>query len=155
MTELERTQIRKLREHGMGHRTIAKYTGLQLSTVRYQANKVEIPGNAADEDLLEKIMKKEACAFCGEPIKSSWTGRKRRFCSDECRRSYWLLHDKEIKRSASATYTKICPYCGKTFTVYGARNRKYCCHDHYVRYYYGLDATFPLGKDGRVEKEAS
>lgn len=139
MKELVRTQIQLLRKNGMGVRTIAKYTGEAMETVRYQAKKVEPV--ETDTELMNKIKNHEACGFCGAALQQpKGVGRKKRFCTEECRRNYWLLHRDELKKNPAAAYTKVCAYCKKTFIAYGNKKRKYCCHEHYVLDYYGAPA---------------
>ena len=90
----------------------------------------------------ELIKNGEACGFCGGPMKKAATGRPRRFCSEECRRRYWKGHRHEVKKSEKAIYIRECPYCKETFEAYGNKNRRYCCHDHYIkhRFYKGESA---------------
>ncbi|MGN1024508.1 MAG: RNA polymerase subunit sigma-70, partial [Lachnospiraceae bacterium] len=128
-----------LRKSGMSNRKIAEYTGIPYEKVRYQCKKQDCDSVLVDEELPAKIKSREACAYCGKPVTQNEhsAGRKKRFCCDECRRKYWKIHRPDQKRNPKAIYTKVCAYCGKTFEVYGNKNRKYCCHAHYVADYFG------------------
>lgn len=128
-----------LRKSGMSNRKIAEYTGIPYEKVRYQCKKQDCDSVLVDEELPAKIKSREACAYCGKPVTQNEhsAGRKKRFCCDECRRKYWKIHRPDQKRNPKAIYTKVCAYCGKTFEVYGNKNRKYCCHEHYVADYFG------------------
>ena len=42
------------------------------------------------------------------------------------------MHREELKKKESSIYTMQCPFCHEIFEVYGNKNRKYCCHEHYV-----------------------
>ena len=139
MTEEKMQQVILLRNSGMSNRKIAEYTGVPYEKVRYQCRKCDCDNISVDEDLTGKIQNREACAFCGKPITQDehHRGRKKRFCCEECRRKYWKIHRPEQKQNPKAIYTKVCAYCGKTFEVYGNKNRKYCCHEHYVADYFG------------------
>lgn len=133
MTEEEMQQAILLRQNGMSNRKIAEYTGLPYEKIRYQCKKQGYDKAPVDESLLIKIQNRKACAYCGKPItQNDSPGRKRRFCSDECRRAYWHLHRSEEKQRPRAIYTKVCAYCGKTFEVYGDKDRKYCSRAHYL-----------------------
>ena len=138
-TEEKNEQVLLLRKSGMSNRKIAEYTGVSYEKVRYQCKKDDCDSIPVDEELPEKIKTREACAFCGKPIakEADRRGRKKRFCCEKCRRTYWKLHRNEQKKNPKAIYTKVCAYCGKTFEVYGNKNRKYCCHEHYVADYFG------------------
>ena len=127
MTEEEMQQAILLRQNGMSNRKI-----------RYQCKKQGYDKAPVDESLLTKIQNREACAYCGKPItQNDSPGRKRRFCSDECRRAFWHLHRAEEKQSPKAIYTRVCAYCGKTFEVYGDKDRKYCSRAHYLEAHSG------------------
>ena len=42
-------------------------------------------------------------------------------------------HPDAIRQSPEAQYHLQCVYCGKEFIVYGNANRRYCCHNCYIR----------------------
>jgi hypothetical protein len=62
-------------------------------------------------------------------------GRRKKFCSDECRVKWWNAHQNQVSRKAVYEFT--CAYCGKSFTVYGNNHRKYCSHDCYIKDRFG------------------
>lgn len=131
----KREEIRLLKSAGMSFRKLAEYTNENVSVIRTQCKDLNtVETNYQLPDLIEE---KQACAYCGKPINQEGKGRPKRFCSDECRRKYWKANRDKMKQNPDAIYTKVCPYCGKTFTAYGNKHRKYCCHEHYVLDYYG------------------
>jgi endogenous inhibitor of DNA gyrase (YacG/DUF329 family) len=132
-------QVILLRTNGMSYRKIAEYTRLPYEKIRYQCRNLDCDKTPVDEEMPSKIQNREVCAYCGRPITENEhsRGRKKRFCCEECRRKYWKIHRDEQKQKPTAIYTKVCPYCGKTFEVYGNKHRKYCCHEHYVADYFG------------------
>lgn len=131
----KREEIRLLKSAGMSFRRLAEYTGESITAVRAQCS--DVHSAIENKDLLDQIQKKKACAYCGRKIEPPKKGRPKRFCSDECRHAYWKANRDQMKKNPEAVYTKVCAYCGKTFTSYGNKNRKYCCHEHYVLDYYG------------------
>lgn len=135
MNEEKSVEIRSLRQNGMSMRKLVEYTGETIATIRAQCK--DINPVRENKDLPDQIEKKEACAYCGRMMEQPKKGRPRRFCSDACRRAYWKANRDLMKQNPEAVYTKVCAYCGKTFTSYGNKNRKYCCHEHYVLDYYG------------------
>ena len=54
----------------------------------------------------------------------------RKFCSDACRTAWWNSHPDCVDRKAVYAYT--CAHCGKPFTAYGNKERKYCSRNCYI-----------------------
>lgn len=135
MTEFQAKQIRDLRLHGGGYRAIASVVGLSRDIVRNYCKSHGLDGLASvlTINMKEQMALGTVCLCCGKPIQQSATGRKRKFCSDKCRRDWWSAHQSDIQRKPSAYYELTCANCGKTFLSYGNRNRKYCSHECYVR----------------------
>ena len=134
ITEEQGLKIRKLRQQGIGYRAISTMLEIPRDNIReYCKNRGLAGGQPVYEmNLQDRIQDGTACAYCGGLIKKPRTGRPRKFCSELCRRSYWRDHRERIQKSETAIYTVECRYCGKIFESYGNRNRKYCCHEHYV-----------------------
>lgn len=71
----------------------------------------------------------DICPNCGGLFPPNLRGRRKRFCSDECRLSWNHKHPK-IENWKNTARTVICPICGNPFIAtreYG-RTRKYCSH---------------------------
>ena len=130
--------IARLRRAGYGYKTIAARLGLSRDSVRNVCKHL-------DRDEANGIrtinIGYKTCALCGREIIQSKTGRPKRFCSDSCRMKYWKIHRDELNKSPEALYTCTCMYCGKTFQSYGNPNRKYCCHEHYIRDYFPKNSS--------------
>mgnify|MGYP002626074911 CR=1 FL=1 len=77
-----------------------------------------------------KALSQQPCKYCGTMILQIPGRKEKKFCSDDCRNSWWNKHLTEVKRKNMTDY--ICPACGKTFSAYGKRNRKYCSHECYI-----------------------
>ena len=58
------------------------------------------------------------CANCSKPIKQKNKGKPRRFCSDECRRSWWKENAEKGQRNETALYKCICKFCENKYTEY-------------------------------------
>ena len=71
-----------------------------------------------------------ACKQCGKLIKIIPKRKPRKFCSDTCRTAWWNSHPGCVDRKA--VYEYICAHCGKPFTAYGNKERKYCSHGCYI-----------------------
>ena len=135
MTEEQGIQIVKLRGQGLGYKQIASMVNLSRDSVRSYCKHRGLTGyvEAVQMNMKELVKNGEACGFCGGPMKKASTGRPRRCCSEECRRRYWKGHRSEIRKSEKAIYIRVCPYCNETFESYGNKNRRYCCHEHYIK----------------------
>ena len=135
-------RIIDLREKGMGYRAIALETGLTRDLVRYYCKSRGF-GGKIKETLTDKGV---LCPQCGKAIEQPPRGRRRKFCSESCRRAFWHAHPEEGNRSESSIYRLTCECCGKEFLSYGNRNRKYCSRDCYVQKRFWLDLS-PLQSD--------
>ncbi|HEY9059237.1 MAG TPA: RNA polymerase subunit sigma-70 [Pseudobacteroides sp.] len=126
MNDIQKEQIKRLRLDGMGYIKVAQTLGLSENTVKSYCRRNNIPrnevGGVAPQDNI--------CLHCGNPIVQKEGTKKRKFCTDDCRQTWWNSHlDKVTKK---AVYTLTCSYCGKDFESYGNKNRRYCCHDCYI-----------------------
>lgn len=121
MTETEKLRIHKLRQEGLGYKKIAAALDLPVNSIKtYLRRHPNIEGAAAVPDF---------CEMCGKPIAQAPHRKRRRFCSDSCRISWWNAHpDKGGKRTL---HTFTCAYCGLTFQSY-ARVRRYCSRPCYA-----------------------
>ena len=70
------------------------------------------------------------CPQCGSTVEPLTGRREKKFCSDACRMTWWNSHSELVQRKAY--YALVCQYCGKPFTSYGNRNRRYCSRSCYL-----------------------
>ena len=135
MTVDQKEKVRELRLNGMGYKGIANILGLSRDSVRGFCKRNNLDGSSCVVALNFEENKKRnlLCTCCEKPIKQKTKGRIRRFCSDECRRKWWNENKDERNKSEAATYKFTCPYCGKKFTAYGNKKRKYCSHNCYIK----------------------
>lgn len=135
MKELEKQQIRDLRLKGDGYKAIASVLGITRDTVRGYCKRQGLDGDSRVVSLNVEEKKKQnlLCACCSKPIKQKNRGRARRFCSEECRRKWWKDNSDKRNKKEEAIYKYTCPNCGKEFSSYGNKHRKYCSHDCYIK----------------------
>ena len=126
MTECERQQIHDLRLKGTGYKAIAALLGISRDSVRgfCKRNKMEV---------VDRVNNQLVCPCCGRVITKSTRGRTRRFCSDGCRRKWWAENYDARNKKPEAIYQYTCLHCGKQFSAYGDKHRKYCSHSCYIR----------------------
>lgn len=135
MTEQQAIQIRNMRSDGIGYRSIAMAVGLSRDIVRNfcKSRGLSGYGKALKRNIEEKTMLGINCLSCGKAIIQPKTGRRRKFCSEGCRREWWKLHSDELNKKEGAYYKTVCAGCGKEFLSYGNSHRKYCTHDCYIK----------------------
>ena len=126
MNDLQRKAIGKLRNKGVGYKAIAQKLGLSVNTVKSHCRRNGLTGNRSVTDAIEVLF----CKKCGKKLTQSVGAKQKRFCSDECRLSWWKEHPEKVKRKAY--YELTCAYCQKAFHSYGNKNRKYCSHECYI-----------------------
>lgn len=123
MTERQARQIQELRSRGQGYKAIASATGLSRDAVRYFCKSKGI--ETADSKPGDR------CPSCGKPLEQPRTGRRKRFCSELCRRAWWKNHPNAVQHGGNAVYHLTCAHCGKAFDSYGNNHRRYCCRECY------------------------
>lgn len=135
MDSQQADRIRELRIKGEGYRSIAREVGLTRDIVRNYCKSHGLDGYAEVliSNMREQIQLGKSCLRCGKELEQPHTGRKKKFCSDRCRREWWKEHPERITRRETAYYKSVCVYCGREFKTYGNKDRRYCSHNCYVR----------------------
>ena len=132
MTDAQRTAIADYRRNGYGYKKISQLTGVCESSVKTYCRRNGLTGTA--EEAYGRATEKP-CLCCDKPV-IQYPGRKeKKFCSDSCRNKWWNSHLNLVNRKAM--YDFVCPTCGKPFSAYGNRNRKYCSHECYIEDRFG------------------
>jgi endogenous inhibitor of DNA gyrase (YacG/DUF329 family) len=121
MTVEQKELIAKLRTAGISYGRIAADLELSKSTVKSYCQRNNIIMNA--------------CKNCDKPIVQSEGHKKKKFCSAECRIAWWKANPTALDKKAVYDFT--CAACGKNFTAYGNKSRKYCSHACYISTRYG------------------
>ena len=125
----EKNKVRKLREEGIGYTEIAKHMSISVNTIKSFCKRNGLGG------IRSKDNKTSICEYCGKPINQFPGRKKKRFCSDTCRNSWWNSHKSLVDKKAN--YECECTHCGKSFISYGNKNRKYCSHSCYIEDRFG------------------
>ena len=133
MTNEQKHSVDRLRTEGLGYKKIASILQLPESTVKSHIRRSSSVGSRpihsapTDTDFPASVV---LCPQCGEPVTQTPGRKKRRFCSDRCRQLWWNRHLDAVTRKAFYHY--ICSVCGKTYSAYGKKNRKYCSRICYI-----------------------
>lgn len=129
MTDEQKKETLLLRRKGKSYTEIAQATDATINAIRIYCSR----NGLTDADLKDARF----CEQCGQPMPE--TDRKKRFCSNNCRMSWWNSHPELVKRKAY--YTLTCQCCGKLFKSYGNQKRKYCSRSCYLTKRYGKGAA--------------
>ena len=127
MTEFEKHKINELRLNGYGYKKIARELGLSVNTVKSYLTRTK-----ADEPVEETV---DICPNCGNKLIYIPGHKKKKFCSDKCRMSWWNSHLDKVNRLANRIV--VCAQCRREFTAYGKRERKYCSRKCYFKARFG------------------
>lgn len=136
MTEEQKTIVIKMRNHGMSFSKIADITGISRNTIKSFCHRQNIIIQ------LENIADKLMCKQCGAELYPIQGEKAPKFCGKSCRTKWWNSHPEKVNRKA--VYNFKCNNCGKEFTAYGNKGRKFCSHECYI------NSRF---KEGRVCEE--
>lgn len=139
MTENQRMLVSTLRQNGMGYGTIARKVGVSVNTVKSFCRRKETAPVTSQSDA-----ETHYCLSCGVPVAQHPGRKEKKFCSDKCRNKWWNAHLDQVNRKAIRDV--VCLGCGRTFSVYGKADRKYCSHKCYIE--------DRFGRDGREQEAA-
>ena len=135
MVETIKAQIRAMRLQGIGYKNIAKATGINVGTIKTFCIRHDLSTASlkAEPDPLPFHTKQ--CEQCGKLIYIIPGRKVPRFCCNACRNSWWNKHINECNRDSMIKIT--CPTCGKRFSAYERKKRKYCSHSCYITARFG------------------
>ena len=119
MTNSQKAQIIEFRKKGLGYKTIAAILEITKDSVSGFCRRTGMNGEVS-----ERGKKNNICPSCGRVIPESIIDRKKRFCSNKCRMTWWNKHRK--------TKPATCECCGKTYNAY--TDTRFCSHECYVLY---------------------
>ena len=139
MTKEQKEELYKLRQTGLGYKSISKILEISVDSVKSYCKRHHLNGSAQLLELNTKVIEENnhLCRCCNNPIRKSKLGRTKKFCSEECRRKWWKTHLDKRTQKETAIYHFTCPHCGKAFSCYGNRKRKYCSHICYIQNRFG------------------
>ncbi len=122
MNDMQKSQIINMRADGIGYRAIAKELDISENTIKSFCRNNNLSGTFTP--------KKCYCKECGKEIIQKEHTKKRIFCSERCKRSWW--NKNRIKLGKTKLEEHTCLNCHKPFKAYPHENRKYCCHTCYI-----------------------
>lgn len=133
MTQQKREAVYALRKVGRSYSEIADALSLSRNTVKSLCRR-SFESNEAEPPLTPEATR---CLQCGAELVMSRNHKSRRFCSEACRRTWWLEHPEA--RQPKTVTSRACACCGEAFLDYPKSQRKYCSHSCYIRARFGGD----------------
>ena len=133
MTDKQKNAIASLRREGYGYGKIADALGINKNTVKSYCRRHGVEKIKHDSSGDETVF----CRNCGAFVKQIQGRKKKLYCSDKCRQTWWKEHPEMLNHKAMYDY--VCPECGNTFQAYGNAHRKYCSHDCYIKHRFEAD----------------
>ena len=145
----DRERVRMLRLAGESCTAIAEQIGLTEEQVIEYCRQLGLPVNGScrfSELGLEEaawLRHREGnppgrkCPVCGGPLLQSVRGRRRKFCSDQCKKQWW--NDKWRQEGRFRGRLAECENCGKWFIAVKERHgeRRFCSRECYFAFRYG------------------
>jgi len=135
MTPVQKEEIYKLRLQGLGYKVIAKELLISVDMVKSQCKRHQLTGQAKLVQINTQVFQTNngLCLQCNKSIQKRNRGRTKKFCSEICRYTWWNKNQDKRNRNSTAMYQYICFHCGRSFTSYGNKQRKYCSHHCYIK----------------------
>lgn len=119
MNITQKETIKALRLRGESYNNIAEALGISVNTIKSFCRR-----NNLNDTAINKPEEDSFCRQCNASLKHTPKKKQKVFCSDKCRMRWWNARPEKIRRKAAKQY--ICITCGRDFTGYGSRERKFC-----------------------------
>ena len=96
MTETQKAKIFSMRMQGIGYHVIGSTLNLDENQVQQYCKAHGLAGDAGLVSLNHAVWceQNNRCVFCGIKLEQPRTGRKKRFCSGNCRTKYCLMRKR-------------------------------------------------------------
>lgn len=127
MTCEDKRQIDKLSSQGYGCTAISNMLGISINTVKsyFRRNK------SKEEKIKIRNAAKGGCEFCGKILVHTEGKKKKRFCCDKCRFTWWNRNRDKIHHKI--LFEISCCYCGASIKS-ADKNRKFCSQNCYKKW---------------------
>ncbi len=127
MTKEQKNKISELRSASSSYREIAEQLGVSVNTVKSFCSRKSKPE--------PETTGSDVCKNCGATIMQTSGRRRRVFCSTECRLKWW--NSGENRGGHQGCVQLTCAHCGKGFSAYRCKDRKYCSRACYTKSRFG------------------
>ncbi len=131
MNKVQKEKVRQMRIRGDSYADIGTTVGLSVGTIKAYCSRNDIR--------LKQPERKAACEQCGKALVQQAHVAAKRFCSIECRTSWWHVNRDKRVRNGTA---HVCAYCKKEYFRYNSKS-KYCSHPCYIAHRFGKGPEQP------------
>ena len=109
--------ILTMRREGMSFAEIADFLSLSPNTVKSICYRNKIHALPVENG------RPGVCRNCVRPLQQISASKKKIFCSNQCRYSWWNRY------RSRKPYRLTCYCCGREFISFGNKKKKYCSHE--------------------------
>ena len=96
MTEKQKAEIARMRSDGVSYKQISDVLSLSVNTIKSYCKRNNILKTDSEKSLYA------SCLQCGNPVIQKEKTKRRKFCSDVCRRKWWNAHPEQVNRKAAS-----------------------------------------------------
>ncbi len=132
MTDRQKHTIADMRSLGFTYGEIVSFVKLPYNTVKSYCRREQLTPN--EFRIGDGAGEHDRCKNCGAVLEHRKGAKRKTFCSDRCRATWWN-HIRVYAADNKSRHT--CQCCGAEFESYGNTNRKYCGRECYIRARYG------------------
>lgn len=133
MTNEQKLIIQQLRDRDLTYSVISAQLHISENTIKSFCRRIKI------KTQIKKSSYGDFCKNCGKKLNRNPKHKVQKFCSDDCRFSWWSKNKDLMKKDA--VYKLICTHCGIEFESYGNKHRKYCGHACYIEDRFEVDVS--------------
>ena len=116
MNAIDKEKIQRLCAEGLGYKAIASRLSLSVDTVKSFCKCIGLDGAVVPN-------KDGVCQQCGKTLERKTGSDRTKFCSDQCRSTWWGGHTNLYKQKAENR--QICAHCGREFYSFHSKRCKY------------------------------
>jgi len=121
MNHQQKVAVLQMRTEGSSYTNIAEMLCISENTVKSYCRRNNLGGVASVPTVSVAAI---CCRQCGAVVKQTPGKKRKRYCSDQCRMTWWNAQPEVATRKSAQRFT--CKTCGRDFQGYGKRVRKYC-----------------------------
>lgn len=124
MKDKQKQAIRGMRQGGLPYAVIADSLALSPNTIKSfcRRENIGIQSNLNDKNPSQ-------CKNCGAPLKHHQGSKKKTFCCDKCRYTWW--NKNRAWTSGKGAYHLTCFHCGNEFYS-NNKKQKFCSRECYI-----------------------
>ena len=128
MNAIQKEQIAELKGQGESYSKISGLLGISENTIKSYCRRNKLTESLNNPSCM---LKDDLCQQCSHKLKHIPGHKKKKFCSDKCRMTWWNSHPQEVQRKSVYKFT--CPVCGSNFESYGNNKRIYCSRSCFAK----------------------